>query len=78
MAIQASNISIVQNPNDQGGTLITFTRGDTGAVVSIPVSVNWSGTQGQIVGQIKSAMVAWEAQANAISTINAALVGVTV
>jgi len=78
MAIQATNISVSTNANDPGGgSVVTFTRSDTGAQVQIPVSVSWATqTVPQDVQQIKSAIQAWLAQQNGLAAVNAAAVGI--
>ena len=80
MAITASNISVAQNPSDpQGGTLVTFTRSDTQAQVTINVSVPYtSQTTPQDIAEIRTAIQSWEAEENALAAVNSAASGQTV
>lgn len=74
--ITASNILAAQNPSDPTGTILTFTRSDTGQQVQLPVSVLWSAdTVAQDVALLKSAIQAWEAEANGLAAVNAAAAG---
>jgi len=79
MAVSASLIIVAQNPSDPAGTLITFTRSDTGAQVQLPVSIAWgTNTTNQDIQVIRAAIQAWLAQVNGMAAVNAAAVGVVV
>ena len=78
-AITASNIAVAQDPTDpEGGLLLTFTRSDTGASVTIKTSIVTSESLAAQEAQGKSAIQSWEAEANSIAGDNTALTGVTV
>lgn len=80
MAITVSNISAAQDPtNPTGGTLLTFTRSDTQAQVTISVPIQYLGqTSAQEIAAARAAIQAWEAEQNGLAALNAAAQGVTI
>jgi hypothetical protein len=77
MAIFVSNIVASIDPsNPSGGTVLTFTRSDTGTQASITVPIQYIGdTATQEIAQAKAAIQAWEAEQNGLAALNTAASG---